>query len=344
MTWRENFLRAALFQGPEWIPCGVDISPMTAVRMRGDLERMVRDHPRIFPEPGAVTLDYDHGMPPAYRAGDLFTDRWGCVWSTMIDGLEGQVVGHPLESWDALDQWRPPDPSRETERGSRDWAEERARMEERRRAGLLTHGSAERLFDRLYFLRGFENLMMDFATGSAQLERLIEILAEYESRLVELWTDVGVDLISFHTDIGTQNGLMISPETFRARIKPMFTTLFQRCRRAGSVVYLSSDGRLLEIVDDLVECGVNIHDPQLRANTLKGISRAYRGKLCARVDLDRQGFPFATPAALRDQVKAVVEELGDPQGGLMVLAAVYGEIPASTLAALCEAMEDFCFP
>ena len=57
---------------------------------------------------------------------------------------------------------------------------------------------------------------------------------------------------------------------------------------------------LLAIVDDLIECGVSMHDPQLRANTLEGIVLSYRGKLCAAIDLDRQGFPFLTPAQLRD--------------------------------------------
>ena len=60
-------------------------------------------------------------------------------------------------------------------------------------------------------------------------------------------------------------------------------------------MHLSSDGKLLEIVDDLVECGVSVHDPQLRANGLDGIVRRYRGKLCAQVDLDRQAFALSAP-------------------------------------------------
>jgi hypothetical protein len=67
------------------------------------------------------------------------------------------------------------------------------------------------------------------------------------------------DQVGFHTDIGTQDRLMLSPRLFRKYIKPLFKTVFQTYRKAGVHVYLHSDGHLLEIVDDLVECGVSVH-------------------------------------------------------------------------------------
>lgn len=107
-------------------------------------------------------------------------------------------------------------------------------------------------------------------------------------------------------------------------------------------MFLSSDGRVLEVVDDLIECGVTVHDPQLRANSLQGIVKKYKGRLCADVDLDRQGFPFMSPSQIRDQIKDVVEAMGAPEGGLMLLAAIYGnDVPLKNIVAICEAMSDF---
>jgi hypothetical protein len=124
----------------------------------------------------------------------------------------------------------------------------------------------------------------------------------------------------------------------------MFTRLFQTCRQAGVHVLLSSDGCLLEIVDDLIECGVSIHDPQLRANTLPGIVKAYKGKMFAMVDLDRQGFPFLSPQEIRQQVRDVVEAMASPQGGFGIQAAIYGtDVSLLNIQALCEAMEEYCF-
>jgi len=124
----------------------------------------------------------------------------------------------------------------------------------------------------------------------------------------------------------------------------MFKGIFSVCRNAGAHVLLSSDGRLLEIVDDLVECGVSRHDPQLRANSLEGIKAAYKGKMCIDLDLDRQMFPFCTPGDIRRQIEEVIGALGSPAGGLMITGAIYGgNVPLANIDALCSALEGSCW-
>ena len=347
LTIRENYLRTLEFRYPQWIPCAVNFAPLVWKMYREKLERIVLEHPRLFPDYEGEEREYYTEMPPVYRGGEYYRDHWGCVWYSALEGLEGQVVSSPLEDWGALDSYQMPDPLvyDEREPEPKDWEQERRDIEKRKRDGKVASGNGERLFDRLYFLRGFENLMMDFADEAPELPRLIAMLEDYELRLIQRWLELGVDLMGFHTDFGMQTGLMISPKSFRKHIKPMFKRLFQTCRQAGVHVLLSSDGRLLEVVDDLIECGVSVHDPQLRANTLPGIVKAYKGKLCAIVDLDRQSFPFLSPQQIRQQVKEVVDAMAMPEGGLGLIAAVYGaDVSLQNIAALCEAMEDFCFP
>lgn len=152
-----------------------------------------------------------------------------------------------------------------------------------------------------------------------------------------------MDIISFHTDIGTQHGLMISPAKFRKYIEPMFRKLFTKCRNAGTHAYPSLDGHLLDIVDDLVECGVSVHDPQLRANTLEGIAKAYKSKMCIDLDLDRQMFAFCEPADIRRQVKEAIEKLYIPEDGLMMKAEFSGaNVLLENIEAMCQTMEEYC--
>jgi len=342
MTERENYLRTIEFHNPQWIPCSVGFSPATWHKHREKLEELVLRHPLIFKDYKKESIDFDE-FPPYYREGEYYRDNWGCLWYSAQGGLEGQVIEHPLADWKALGTYKIPDPLFKSERGERDWKKIKKDIQERKRKGLLTIGDGERLFDRLYFLRGFENLMIDFATDAPELPRLIEMLLDYEMRLVNKWLEIGVDVIGFHTDIGTQNSLMISPEKFRRYIKPMFKKIFTTCRKAGTHVSLSSDGRLLEIIDDLIECGVSIHDPQLRANTLEGVERVYKGKMCINLDLDRQMFPFCKPKDIKKQVREVVEKLGFPKGGLMVFGQIFGgDVPLENIEALCKAMEEYC--
>lgn len=339
--YRDNFLKALEFRGPDWIPCTVGFSPATWRCYREKLEEVVMAHPRIFGAFKKGSVDFDR-QPAAYAEG-YYTDEWGCVWRNVQPGLEGQVVGHPLEDWQSLDDYRFPDPLAKSERGDRDWESTKKDIRRRRELGLVVWGGGERLFDRLYFLRGFKNLMRDIVTDAPQLPRLIKMLQDHETVLVDKWLELGVDIIGFHTDIGTQRGLMISPAQFRKHIKPLYKALFTRCRDAGVHVHLSSDGRLVEIVDDLIECGVSVHDPQFRANTLEGIERAYKGKMCIDLDLDRQMFAFTTPELLHTHVRESVERLNSPEGGLMMKGEVSGtNVPLENIEALCDAMEKYC--
>jgi hypothetical protein len=213
-----------------------------------------------------------------------------------------------------------------------------------KKINVISSGSGERLFDRLYALRGFDNLMSDFARNDPHLPRLIQMLQDHEMKIIQRYIPLKPDIISFHTDIGTQDRLMISPRQFRKNIKPMFLTLFQACRKAGIHVSLSSDGYLLDIVDDLVECGVSTHDPQFRANTLEGIAKFYKGKMAINLDLDRQAFPFYTPEQLKKMIKNSVESLNSPTGGLMMFASISDDVPLENIKAICEGFEEFCIP
>ena len=87
----------------------------------------------------------------------------------------------------------------------------------------------DRFFDRLQFLRGFENLMLDFATDPPELTRLIELVLENNMAFVSKWLEIGVDVMCFHSDIATQRGLMISPDTFRKYLKPAYQEMFGAC-------------------------------------------------------------------------------------------------------------------
>jgi uroporphyrinogen decarboxylase len=356
MDSRENWLRAVEFHHPQWIPCEISLFPLVWKTHREELEELVLAHPRLFPGFQKGVIHFDQ-MPVGFRAGERFTDKWGCVRLTTEDGIGGQTIYHPLADWSALTGYQAPDPTQGTldpitqglnaylsgKDAPLTWDKVEASVNEKKRQGELVKGDGEKLFDRLYFLRGFENLMLDFATDPPELMTLIGMLQQYELKLIDKWLQMGVDYISFHTDFATQQGLMISPKSFRKYLKPLFTALFQPCRRAGVHVLLSSDGRMLDVVDDMVECGVSIHDPQLRPNTAEGIARAYRGKLCAKVDLDQQGFPFMTPAEIRAMIKETVDTLAVPEGGLMLTANVYdADVPLRNIEAIAVALEDYC--
>jgi uroporphyrinogen decarboxylase len=358
MNARENWLRAIEYRRPEWIPCWVQLAPIAWKHHGHALEDLVARHPRLFPDfkPGDIK-DFN-AMPTGFRKDEVITDKWGCKRLCLEDGIAGLAISHPLEDWGALDSYVPPDPLAgsldEITQGhwaflhGRDvpltWAEAEVDFKARRARGELVMGDGEKLLDRLYFLRGFENLMIDFATEPPELDRLIQMLLDYEQRLTRRWLQIGVDAISYHTDFSTQTGLMMSPRSFRKYLVPLFTAIFQDCRRAGVHVVLSSDGVTTEVADDMKKSGVTMHDPQLRANTVQGIARAFKGKMCVVVDLDQQGFPFMKPREIYEQVRDVRDAITLPEGGLMIKGVINDtSTPLANIEALITAMEELCW-
>ena len=108
MDHQENYLRTIEFRYPEWIPVSVSLLPGAWAKYREDLEDLVIRHPIIFGEYKKGNRNFD-SFSGTYSEG-THTDEWGCVWENIQGGLNGQVVGHPIKSWDEVKDYEPPDP------------------------------------------------------------------------------------------------------------------------------------------------------------------------------------------------------------------------------------------
>jgi len=331
-------------EGPEWIPCRVSFPVATWHKHRERLEEIVLRHPRIFPRHKRGNMDFDSfGLQ---RKDRRVSDEWGCVWNFLVDGLDGQVVEHPLEDWASFDSFSSPDPEASKEglycSYPSNWNEIRTYIVEARKRGRITFGSVPHgfMFMRLHYLRGFSNLMMDFAREHPRLQDLINMVLEYNLKMIRKWLEIGVDIMGFADDLGMQDRLPVSPKVFHKYLTPAYKEMFELAHEYGAYAYLHTDGRILEIAEDLIEAGVNIINPQVRSNGIKGIRDSFKGKVVIDLDVDRQQvLPFGTQQDVRDHIREIVLKLGSKQGGLWVLAGCYPDVPLTNIEALCKAME-----
>ena len=345
LTHRENYIRNARFQTPEWIPMHVAISGASWNQLRHELEDVLVRHTTMFPGFEKGKRDYDNWDPgPAYRAGQSFTYAWGCVWEAAIDGLEGVVTGHPLADWDAFEGWAPPDPLQTADRGPVDWEGTRQRIAAAKQRGDLTSGGVPHgfLFMRLTYLRGFQNLMLDMATEEPRLQALIDLLVQHNMTIIRQYVDMGVDLMELGEDLGTQTASIISPAMFRKWMTPAYEKLIAPCAEQGMLVALHSDGHIMGLMDEFRFAGVNIINPQDLCNGIDNLVREIKGRFCIRLDVDRQTvMPFGTPQQIHDLIEDEVRRLGSPEGGLEMICGVYPPTPAENVDALLSAMENF---
>jgi len=340
-----NFLKTIYFDRPEWTICRVGLMPATWMKYREELEKLVLAHPRIFPGYAQGDRDFD-ALPSPLYVGGLHTDCWGIVWQNIEPGLDSIPVVHPLADWSVLATYTPPDPAVDDQFGPRDWgAVERSFAAAQARGdlavGSLPHGFFYML---LYYLRGFENFMLDLAVDEPRLARLIAMIDRYNVEVSRRFLALGADMLAYGEDLGIQAGLPISPAMWRTYIKPSYTRLFQPCVAAGLPVRLHTDGYILDIIPDLIESGVTLLNPQIRPNGVEWLQRMARGKVAIDQDLDRQLFPFASPSQIEDHIGEVYEGLYLPEGGLMLYAECEPDLSLEQIDAICTALERICQP
>lgn len=345
LTYRENYLRNATFNHPQWIPAIVHINDASWDLYRGEMEDVAARHPTIFPGFKKGLRDYDnYDFGPACTKGKPFRDAWGCIWETTRNGIEGVVTNAPLENWEDLKSYKVPDARVQADRWPRNWENERKAIADRRSRGELTQGGLPHgfLFMRLMYLRGFENCMIDFATEEPDLQVLIDKLVEHNMVIVNNYVDAGVDVMEFGEDLGTQTSTFISPKDFKRWIAPAYKKLTDPCKKKGILVILHSDGKTLDILEEQVAAGIDIVNPQDLCNGIDNLARCIKGKACIRLDIDRQTIlPYGSRKDIHELIEEEVRKLGDLSGGLEFIAGIYPPTPPENVDALCEALEKY---
>jgi hypothetical protein len=316
--------------------------PAAWIKYRDELADVVANHPKLFPGFVKGNQDYDRISTPTYELG-IHVDNWGCVWKNIERGMESAVVEHPLADWGAMDGWRTPDPAKDGLLGPMDWEGIARSVESQRQrgdvvsCGVLPHGF---MYMNLYYIRGFENLMLDMALDDPRLHELIKIVEDYNVEVTRRCTELNPDLMVFGEDLATQKALPMSPEMWRRYIKPSYEAIIGQCRDRGILVYLHSDGNIIEIIPDLIEVGVRIVNQQYRANGLDNLKRIAKGKVAINLDLDRQLFPFASKSQIQDHIKGAFDALYLPEGGLMMVAECAQDVPIETFDVICSTLEE----
>jgi hypothetical protein len=340
----ENTLRAIRFEKPEYIPMIFWINPACWHHYPQEtLFELMAEHPLLFPD---FTSDIKAvpELAPWERAGIAYTDSWGCVWETTDNGINGSVTQHPLEDWDALQNFTPPDPAHTNGKAEIDWSAIQtkilnAKSEGKPAAGSLEHGHA---FLRLSYLRGYENLLFDMADGDKRLRQLIEMVESFSVEIVRRYIESGVAMMRYPEDLGMQIGPMLSPEQFNTYIKPIYEHVMAPARETGCMIHMHSDGDIRDLADDLVVGGVDALNLQDLVNGIDWIEANLKGRVCIDVDIDRQQITrFGTPEQIDELIRREIQQLGSPEGGLMMIYGLYPGIPLENVKALMDAMEKY---
>jgi len=338
MTQRENILRAIRFERPDYIPMTFSMSGACWHYYEPEaLFELLKSHPLLFP---GYIRPVTYEIPSNYELAErrLYRDEFGVLWEDAIKGIRGVVKEHPLADLDKLADYKMPvPPVIDLEQMKINVAA--AKAEGRFTAAGLEHGHT---FLRLVDLCGYEEVLFALHDDDENMKKLIAMLEEYNYYFIDNYVRAEYDMISYPEDLGMQVGPMISPELLRQYIKPSYQRLMKPARDAGLIVHMHSDGDIRDLVDDLIDGGVQVLNLQDLVNGIDWIKKNLSPKFCVDLDIDRQNITvFGTPKQIDDLIREEVTQLSSPKGGLMMIHGCYPGPSIKNIKALMDAMEKY---
>ena len=365
MTSRERVLTALRHAEADRVPIdlgggttGIEVEAYDRLKalvgFQGQTRTFVRDHVEVD-EPilqrfGIDTRYVRVGGPRGYRlqidANNSFLDIWGTRWQKPPSSLYWDMVGHPIAEPTpaAFKAYRWPDPH---DPGRTDGIGQRARtLFEQGEYAVVLDTSGFGVFEQGWALRGFENFYTDMVAEPAFAEALVQGVADYQIALYErVLAEVGpyVDVVMVAEDLGSQDGPLISPETYRRMVKPAQKRVWQFIKsKTAARLFLHSCGSVRRFIPDLIEIGVDILNPiQVAAADMNpaALKREYGKDLTfwgGGCDTQRV-LTFGTPDDVEREVRQRIRELG-PGGGFVFnqIHNIQPGVPAENIVRMFE--------
>lgn len=362
MTSRARLLAALAHEMPDRVPMDLGATPDSTMILPGYerlkqhlgmaspsriVNRMMQAVEVEEPVLQALGIDtrgvYPQAPPPLILEGDRYRDEWGVERMRPAGALYYDQVSYPLsgeitERDIARYPW--PDPDNPVRTRGVGEAVRRIRQDTEY-AVVLNLPSA--FVHTSQYLRGFEDWFMDLAFNRRLLGILFDAVMEVNlgicRNLLKAAGD-GVDVVFTADDLGFQGGLMMAPDLYRDVIKPRHRRYLQAIHElTPAKVLFHTCGSVVDIMDDLIELGVDILNPvQVSAAGMDPatLKQVWGDRLCFWGGIDTQ---HLLPRGSVEEVRAGVERqigiLG--RGGGYVLGAVHNiqpDVPPENVVAL----------
>ena len=353
MTSRERVLTAMRRRQPDRPPFDLSFGFSTA-QLETFRARTGADDPydyfevdtrMVWPGPTRLATDFSGYLGPLPPG--TVVDEWGLahVPTASAEGdhahLEGyrhpmlrleseaDAAGYPLPDIDAAYRYEPV----------------RAEIEDIHRRNLAAMAMLEcTVFERAWYLRSMERLLLDFTDGNAFATTLLDRITERRIAQAQHYAQSGADVIAYGDDVGTQRGMLMSVRMWRTWLKPRLARTIAAARdvRPDVLVFYHSDGDVSAIIPDLIEIGVDILNPiQPECMDPAALKRAYGQRLSFWGTIGTQStFPFGSPDDVRREVRSRIETVG--AGGGLFLAPTHviePEVPFENIVAFVDTVK-----
>lgn len=195
------------------------------------------------------------------------------------------------------------------------------------------------LFEKAWFLRGMENLLVDMAQNQDYCDALFERIMAADLHMLDMMLSADVDGVLLGCDWGSQKALLMGPDYWHRYIGPRHARMFRFIRQAGKYAFLHSCGNIFAVLPDVVEMGVQVLNPvQPECMDIREIKARFGDRLAFWGGISTQRtLPMGSPGDVRREVREVAARLGEHGGYILSPAqSIQEDVPLENCLALIE--------
>jgi len=200
------------------------------------------------------------------------------------------------------------------------------------------------LFSGIWRLMGLET----FSVACVENPSLVKAVAE---KMGELCVDIARNLLQrewvgaywLGDDMAYTTGLMVSPDFLRTYVFPYYQRIGQLARQYRKPFLLHSDGKLTQVFEDILQCGVTaIHPNEPTSVNLVDLKRQYGERLSFLGGMDVDLLGRGTVAEIKLAVRRLIETVA-PGGGFALGSgnSVPKYVPVENYRAMLDAVKEF---
>lgn len=257
-----------------------------------------------------------YSYEPVDPQKNYFRDEWGIVMK-LGDDVMPSPVGHPIKKEEDLRRFSPPDP-RAPHRL------EKLVSAVRRFKGVkpVALGMSD-AFAIPWKLRGMSNFLMDLIANPSFAKKIIDMVVEYNCELVRAAAQIGVDIVRPTDDYAFNTGPMMSPQMWKEFFQPGLKKIVDVAHDHGLKVVKHSCGRVGELVDAILETGVDALHPiePLPGQSLGQFKERFGKRICLIGNVNcKEALTSEVPEVVINDVRRCLKE-GAAGGGYMIASS-----------------------
>jgi len=197
-----------------------------------------------------------------------------------------------------------------------------------------------------WYLMDLETLAVTIYDDPDLVREMCDAYTQWVIQCAKLAVGEGeIDCFNISDDWGGTRSLLFSPKDLRGFFLKPFGDIVRGLQAFGKPVIMHNDGRIWDVLDDLVDTGINAYHPVERGAgmDLKTIKEKYAGRICPIGNVNNKTtLVEGTPADVEREVIECLKAAA-PGGGYILASdhSFHDDIPVENVYAMIEAVKKF---